>query len=336
MVLIMRLWVFFSLFGFFNQVCFAQDIRGAVLRFEHIFGLTFAATLDLIVDEDLNFPRPEVFIESNGIVIELSHAYEVSYSGNKLKKVYFGVATFLSPGVFEIVYLDHYRIADIENIGLSANSSILISLDWVINPFMGSNASPIVYNSHGAFSFNEGTVFYDPNVWDPDGDSLHFAVVDCQSAVYTLPEGTSIDPETGLFSFIPEQSGLYAFCIEYTEWRNGLFAGGGNFEFVINVTDVMLAVSNIENNPECRIFPNPATDVVNVTFSLPLTGAGRLAVIDHTGRQVLSQTISAGTTTAEVDVRALAAGVYLLRIEGLPLSQSGGTVDVQTIKLMIE
>jgi len=63
-----------------------------------------------------------------------------------------------------------------------------------------------------------------------------------------------------------------------------------------------------------EVFPNPATDVVNVTFSLPLPGAGRLAIINHTGRQVLSQTISAGATSAEVDVRALAAGVYLLRV----------------------
>jgi len=45
-----------------------------------------------------------------------------------------------------------------------------------------------------------------------------------------------------------------------------------------------------------------------------LPDAGRLAVIDHTGRKVLSQTLSAGATMAEVDVRALAAGVYLLRV----------------------
>lgn len=90
------------------------------------------------------------------------------------------------------------------------------------------------------------------------------------------------------------------------------FNGGGPS---IGLADYTVRTVELEKpKTTFEVFPNPATDVVNVTFSLPLPGAGVLAIIDHTGRQVHSQTLSAGATTAEVDVRALAAGVYLLRV----------------------
>ncbi len=62
------------------------------------------------------------------------------------------------------------------------------------------------------------------------------------------------------------------------------------------------------------LFPNPTADG-RVTLTLaPVAPNARLTVLDAAGRTVLTRALSAGTTRYELDVRALPAGVYAVRV----------------------
>ena len=73
--------------------------------------------------------------------------------------------------------------------------------------------------------------------------------------------------------------------------------------------------------PRFSLSPNPASETVVVTFAKPADGC-RMELYDASGRQVDSQAVADGATTATLDVRRYAAGVYLLKT----VSPAGATV----------
>lgn len=59
-------------------------------------------------------------------------------------------------------------------------------------------------------------------------------------------------------------------------------------------------------------FPNPATDVLNVSFAEGTTAATSVELIDATGRRALSTAVQGGRLTFDTDV--LAPGLYTMRV----------------------
>jgi len=65
-----------------------------------------------------------------------------------------------------------------------------------------------------------------------------------------------------------------------------------------------------------KVYPNPASDVLNIALTLPQSGGVTLELYDLTGRVVMSkdiQVISAGELSEQLEVSGLANGVYTLR-----------------------
>ncbi|MBT9392182.1 carbohydrate-binding protein [Hymenobacter sp. NST-14] len=62
--------------------------------------------------------------------------------------------------------------------------------------------------------------------------------------------------------------------------------------------------------PAARLYPNPA----HTHLMVPTTGPATLIITDALGRQVHRQTTTAGQPTTEVDVQALAPGLYFLTL----------------------
>lgn len=82
---------------------------------------------------------------------------------------------------------------------------------------------------------------------------------------------------------------------------NGLVPGQENFSFVtLNITQLQLADQSIS------VYPNPATDVLNISTRLDIT---KLAMFNVLGTQVLSI-----ENTKTINVKELSPGVYLLKI----------------------
>ena len=83
-------------------------------------------------------------------------------------------------------------------------------------------------------------------------------------------------------------------------------------------TTVFLATAALARHeaPAWEAYPNPATDVLNVATNLPTAGPVRVELLDLLGRSLRQQTIGApaGPFRQTVDLRGLAAGVYVLRL----------------------
>lgn len=80
-----------------------------------------------------------------------------------------------------------------------------------------------------------------------------------------------------------------------------------------------------------RVFPNPSAGVARVRFALDAAGDASVRLFDVTGREVATLAagpMAAGPHTAELDVRQLAAGVYVVRLE------AEGGVDTARISVV--
>jgi hypothetical protein len=81
-----------------------------------------------------------------------------------------------------------------------------------------------------------------------------------------------------------------------------------------------------------RLYPNPASDVLNIALTLPQSGEVTIELYDLTGRVVASkniQVVSAGEFSENLDVSGLANGVYTLRATQASLSASERVVVVK-------
>lgn len=84
-------------------------------------------------------------------------------------------------------------------------------------------------------------------------------------------------------------------------------------------------------NPVLRIFPNPCKGAATIAYSLPRATNARLRLYDASGKLVAflgEGAIAAGSHTTCLDVRNLAEGIYVLRLET--------PVTITTEKLIIE
>lgn len=84
-----------------------------------------------------------------------------------------------------------------------------------------------------------------------------------------------------------------------------------------------------DKEPSFTVYPNPATHKLYLSGSLPWAGEAWLRMVDITGKTLLQQqlSITGGIFKAELDISALPAGLYLLRI-----TSAGKTGQVKWVK----
>lgn len=89
-----------------------------------------------------------------------------------------------------------------------------------------------------------------------------------------------------------------------------------NDGFVMNVQAVT-AVNDYSGVNELSVFPNPATDRLNVSFVMQDESSVSCKILDMTGKLLYSKQIESndGLIEESVDVSGFAKGIYLLRIE---------------------
>lgn len=76
-----------------------------------------------------------------------------------------------------------------------------------------------------------------------------------------------------------------------------------------------------KGNNDVQIYPNPVQDLFTIEFTLETAGATTATILDATGKTVLRVEIAPGTTIAQLDIEALASGVYTLNIDNEVLGQ---------------
>ena len=83
------------------------------------------------------------------------------------------------------------------------------------------------------------------------------------------------------------------------------------------LADVVNGISNVSNNENIQLFPNPASDKITITSGKTINSNVNVNIVDVAGR--LAQTVSFNNLTAHgqqaIDISKLAKGVYFVKIK---------------------
>ncbi len=134
---------------------------------------------------------------------------------------------------------------------------------------------------------------YDSNIqWYKDGEPIAGA----NEVVYVITE-------PGAYHVVAAP----AVCSDATS------STAGNEVIVSWKADCTAGVNNPDSNKDFVLYPNPATNVVNI--QLPANAAFEAySVYDVTGKQLINGSVNATQTT--IDVSSLAAGSYIIKLNG--------------------
>lgn len=71
---------------------------------------------------------------------------------------------------------------------------------------------------------------------------------------------------------------------------------------------------NLEDVVKVTIFPNPASDVINIKFETPLNGEVKLYLIDSNGRMLKTDFMEETMVEKEINLQDIPAGLYFLKM----------------------
>lgn len=245
-----------GLYGTHNRAGEITYVQKSDLTFE-ITVTTFTYTLSFADRPTLNIEWGDNTVSTayrkNELMVTLPNFYR--------KNVYVVEHTYPGPGIYRIVVQDPNRNAGIKNIPNSVNVVFSISTTLIANPGVGRNSTPVLLNppyDKAAF----GHIFiHNPAAYDPDGDSLSYALTVCTREDgrpienYSLPPATRslrVDAVSGdLIWDTPADTGKFNVAMEIQEWRNGIKIG-------VVVRDMQIEVYNTNNKPPVN---NPLKDI---------------------------------------------------------------------------
>jgi hypothetical protein len=79
-----------------------------------------------------------------------------------------------------------------------------------------------------------------------------------------------------------------------------------------------LIVTTVEENLDVpvniKVFPNPASEVLNIQYEAPVDGEIVLSVLDSQGRLVNRETIESTLVEKQINLQGLPAGIYYLKL----------------------
>ncbi len=169
-----------------------------------------------------------------------------------LHNTYVARHTFPGLGSYILLVEDPNRNEGIKNIPNSVNTVFAIKSTLIINPFVGTNNTPILTNPP-IDKAAVGVVFtHNPGAYDVDGDSISYKLTPCEEeggnpiVSYALPaasKSVSINERTGEFVWdAPMEEGKYNVAILIEEWREGI-------KISSIVRDMQIDVVTTDNTP---------------------------------------------------------------------------------------
>jgi hypothetical protein len=91
---------------------------------------------------------------------------------------------------------------------------------------------------------------------------------------------------------------------------NGLILTHG-FQSVLRT---VIVEENIDTPVKVTVFPNPASDYLNISFAEPLDAEVNLVLFDAEGKLFKNQVIEAATSEFQLNFQDLPSGVYFLKL----------------------
>jgi gliding motility-associated-like protein len=222
----------------------ATHNRSGEITYKHIAGNTYEFTITTCTKLTSDANRDRLGINyGDGFVDTLFLASFIDYPATDTKKnVYVGNHTFTGPGTFLITVEDPNRNANVLNIVNSVATIFCIQTQLVISPFLGTGNNSLLFDDcpcpENACAGQPWV--YNLGAYDPDGDSLSYAIIPCKGencldmpspSVFQFPQevgggSMTIDPVFGTINWVsPNIQGEYNFAIKVFEYRSGILIG---------------------------------------------------------------------------------------------------------------
>ena len=225
--------IFFFFLTCYIPIASATHNRAGEITYQHMGGLTYKVIVTTYTKDSSPADRPDLEIfwgDGTSDTIQRTNG-SGDILGNDIKKnEYEGIHTYGGVGEYILSMEDPNRNSDIINIPGSVNISFYIKALLIISPWgVGNyNNSPLLLNPPIDDACVSKKFIHNPGAYDPDGDSLSYALDTCKGAGgtnitgYFIPNNVSINPLTGdLIWNTPTTIGEYNFVIIIKEWRRG-------------------------------------------------------------------------------------------------------------------
>lgn len=131
---------------------------------------------------------------------------------------------------------------------------------------------------------------------------------------YTLPAGQLVD-EAGVFTGHYSPNGNVGVEIVKYKFFN-VNNPNDTIAFYVSFNDGSTASIGHVENVNMKVYPNPATDVLNVSYQLNSINDAQFIMYNATGIEVLNRNIHNSVGNLILNVSDLPKGVYLYRFEG--------------------
>jgi gliding motility-associated-like protein len=236
---------------FFNA--YATHNRAGEITYVQLSDLSFEITITTFTYTLSYADRPQLTVEWGDNSTSVANRESILFLPNYYKRnIYRITHTYPGPGVYKIVVQDPNRNADVLNIPNSVNVVFSISTILIVNPAIGRNNTPVLLNPPYDKAARGYVFIHNPGAFDPDGDSLSYALTVCTREDgkpienYTLPPAThyiKVDSISGdLIWDTPRDTGKYNVAMEIREWRYGKKIG-------VVVRDMQIEVFDTDNKP---------------------------------------------------------------------------------------
>jgi len=276
---------------------YATHNRAGEITYKHISGLTYEFTMVTYTYHPSPADRPTLTLRwGDGSSTVVNRIQKVFLPNNIDMNLYKGTHTYSGQGTFVVSMEDPNRNGGVVNIPNSINVPFYIETVLVINPFIGSNNSPILLNPPIDNGCVGSPFIHNPSAYDPDGDSISYELIYCKGENgndiqgYTYPAASisfSIDPITGSLSWInPIYQGEYNVAILIKEWRNGIQIGS-------IIRDMQITIAACNNHPPviqaladtCVLVDDTLTQVVSASDQdgdrVTLSGSGGPLIVQN-------------------------------------------------------
>ena len=257
----------------------ATHNRAGEIIYCHVSGYTYSVQIITHTKTSAPADRPELVINwGDGTIDTLVRQTPISFLANDAQRnVYPGSHTYSGPGIFVLSFEDPNRNEGVLNIPNSVAETFCVKSQLIISPVAGGNCSVRFLNSPLQNACYQKLWTHNPVAYDPDGDSLSYALITCEGygcdpiAGYQYPDQVfsgpdnqfDIDPFSGTLTWDASQLvGEYNIAVRVTEWRQGVKVGW--------VTrDMQITVKPCPNEPP--VIQELADTCVNVGTLLQLS-----------------------------------------------------------------
>ena len=239
----------------------ATHNRAGEISYKQIGINKFEITLTTYTRIETEADRPFLTISwGDGAVDSLlrSPGFPQFISTDINKNQYTSIHTYPGPGTYAVSLENPNRNNGIINIPNSVSVPFYIESQIIINPFLGTNGSPVLLNPPIDEACVDAIYQHNPSAFDEDGDSLAYELVNPRGESglivpgYEFPAGLTINSTTGTVTWdTPTFEGEFNFAILINEYRSGFLIGS-------MVRDMQISVKNCNNQPPIL---NPIKDL---------------------------------------------------------------------------